>query len=81
MTNDHILMGNTDNGGHALICTHCGDIYVPSLPISIDMFLKIGRQFGKEHRHCAKPEASAHDADELMRKANLRHLRNMESKL
>ena len=74
MSNGHILFANTDNGGYALICTHCGAIYVPSLPISIDMFLGVSRQFGIEHKNCAKPEAGAHDADDLLRKANLRHL-------
>lgn len=77
---NHILTGNTFTGGYALLCTHCGEVYVPSLPISIEMFLKVSRQFGKEHRHCVKPEAGALDPQSLLRKASIRHLRNMEER-
>ena len=78
MSDEHIFMGNTDVGGYALICTHCGAIYVPSLPISIDMFLGVSRQFGKEHKRCVKPKTGVLNPDELLQKAGLRHLRNME---
>lgn len=79
MKADHIRMGNTDTGAHALICTHCGEIYVPSLPCSIDMFLKVSKQFGSEHRRCVKPESGALDAVDLMFKAGLRRLPNLEA--
>lgn len=74
MKSDHIRIGNTDTGAHAFICTHCGDIYVPSLPCSVDMFLTMSRQFGKEHRKCAKPASGALDAVGLLYKAGLRRL-------
>lgn len=78
--NDHIRIANTDNGGYALLCLHCGEIYVPSLPISIDMFLAVSKQFGKEHKDCACPPTGQLDAERLLQKADLRHLVNIERK-
>ena len=78
--NDHIRIANTDTGGYALLCLHCGKIYVPSLPISLDMFLAVSKQFNKEHKDCACPPTGQLDAEHLLQKADLRHLNNIERK-
>lgn len=79
-TPDHVYMGNTDTGGYALICCHCGAIYVPALPISIDMFIKVSRQFGVEHASCLVLGSGRFDPDALLVRAGLRHLRNLENR-
>lgn len=74
---DHLRMANTETGGYALICLHCGDIYVPSLPISIDMFLDISKRFGKQHKNCRCPGNGPLDENALLAKAGIRHLSNI----
>lgn len=69
---DHLYMGSTDAGGYALICAHCGAVYVPALPISTGMFVAIGRQFDKDHINCHAPASGALNPDEILRRAGLR---------
>lgn len=75
---DHLFMANTDAGGYALVCAHCGDVYVPALPISIDGFLAISKSFGKEHKACRAPVGGAFPVDLLLMRANVRAWRARE---
>lgn len=72
---DHLRVGNTDNGGYVIMCLHCGDIYVPALPCTIDMMLSISRQFGRDHNDCPKPE-QLFDEAALRQKGAVKHLMN-----
>ena len=68
---DHVRIANTAAGGHALICTHCGTVYVPALPISVDGMLALMKSFGKEHGGCRPANAGAFPVDLLLEKANI----------
>ncbi len=76
---EYIRMANTENGGYAFLCLHCGDVYVPALPISIDMMLAAAKSFGKSHRHCRKPEV-LFDENVLLGRGDIRHLLNVGAK-
>ena len=75
MNEMHLRMANTHNGGYALLCLHCGDMYVPALPISIDMMLAASESFANSHRRCPKP-AVLFEEDALLGRADIPHLRN-----
>lgn len=65
-------MANTDAGSYALICSHCGEIYVPALPVSIDGFLAFSKSFEKEHARCVAPAAGPFPVDLLLMRAGVR---------
>lgn len=78
MNRDYIRMANTPNGGYAFLCLHCGDMYVPALPISIEMMIAAAKSFEKSHRHCKKPNVLFTE-EALLTNADTRHLRNVEA--
>lgn len=41
-----------DTRTQALVCTHCGQTYQPTLPAPIDMFVAMSEAFVKQHRRC-----------------------------
>ena len=57
------------------MCLHCGDVYVPALPISMDMFLSACKLFSRSHRGCKAP-AVLFDADVLLGRSDVKHLIN-----
>lgn len=77
-TVDHIRMANTATGAYALICTHCGEVYVPALPISIDGMLALMKSFGKEHGGCKAANVGAFPVDMLLARANIRSIAQWE---
>lgn len=79
VTRDYIRMANTHNGGYAFLCLHCGDMYVPALPISIEMMLAAAKSFEKSNSRCKKPEVLFNE-DDLLGRADIRHLINIEAK-
>lgn len=52
---DHVKVENTPEGKYRMFCAHCGRDYIPGLPMSLDMFPAIAKQFIKEHRDCPEP--------------------------
>lgn len=68
----HVRMGNTDDGRYALLCCHCGEVYTPQLPISLDMMSSILKEFGKQHRTCKAPIGGPLNDLLLLKKAGLR---------
>ena len=72
MSGSHVRLGNTDDGRYALLCCHCGEVYVPSLPISIDMMSAVVKQFGKDHNRCKAPADGPISDVVLLKKAGLR---------
>ena len=72
----HLRMANTHNGGYAFLCLDCGDMYVPALPISIDMMLAAAKSFGKSHRRCKKPD-TLFDENALLGRGDIKHLLNL----
>lgn len=75
---DHVRIANTVTGAYALICTHCGTVYVPALPISVDGMLALMKSFGEEHGRCKPANAGAFDADLLLAKANITSMAQWE---
>ncbi len=73
---EYIRMANTQNGGYAFLCLHCGDVYVPALPISIDMMLAAAKSFGKSHRYCKRPD-TLFDENALLGRGDIKHLLNL----
>jgi len=68
----HVAFGNTDDGRYALLCCHCGEVYTPQLPISIDMMQAAIKQYGKDHRACKAPADGPLSDVLLLQKAGLR---------
>jgi len=46
----------------AMVCLHCGREYVPALPIELNMYAAMAREFIRQHGDCPKP-AEARNAD------------------
>lgn len=67
---DHLYFGIHDSG-YALICAHCGAVYVPAMPMSTGMFAAISRQFDKDHINCVAPASGALNPGEVLRRAGL----------
>lgn len=40
----------------AFVCTNCGDLYKPQLPMDIERFVEILQWFADRHNHCKKPK-------------------------
>jgi hypothetical protein len=52
----HIFVANTTSGAYRLICANCGAHYDPALPIGMDMFSAVCKQFEKDHMECSPQE-------------------------
>lgn len=52
---EHTFIENLPSGQYRMYCTNCGREYVPGLPVSMDMFLTIIKQFNREHKSCPTP--------------------------
>lgn len=46
---DHVIFKFDSN---QLLCTHCGETYPVTMPVSVNMFAAMGKAFGKSHRGC-----------------------------
>lgn len=63
---DHVKMGNTESGGYVLFCLHCGERYVPVLPISVEKFSEKCDEFFAAHKDC-RPGEQVFTVEQMMR--------------
>lgn len=56
MEEDHIQMANTPNGAYVAFCLHCGERWIPTLPIPMNEFSDKLNRFVAEHKSCPKGE-------------------------
>jgi hypothetical protein len=47
----HVVINGHDEHGR-FECLHCGTIYLPALPCSIQMYIDMLNSFGKAHDQC-----------------------------
>lgn len=71
---EHLRIGNTADGHYAVLCQHCGAVFVPSLPVSLGMLEAILNQFAREHRSCKAPATGPIDEAMLLARANVKGL-------
>lgn len=80
MSADHMRMGNTASGYYVAMCLHCGEFYVPALPVALNVFSATVKAFAANHRRCRKPA----DLDlalrerEIMAAADVRGMTQLE---
>ena len=53
---DHIQMANTPNGAYVAFCLHCGERWIPTLPIPMNEFSDKVNRFVLEHKDCKQGE-------------------------
>lgn len=53
---DHIQMANTPGGAYVMFCLHCGERWIPTLPIPVSEFSNKCKLFIIAHKGCQKGE-------------------------
>jgi hypothetical protein len=80
MKSDHLRMGNTASGYYVAFCLHCGEYYVPALPVPLYLFSAMLKAFNRSHRDCKCPAGVdlALREREIMAAANVRGMAQLE---
>jgi hypothetical protein len=55
--NQHVVIAtNRRNGGHIVMCLHCGQFSRIPLPLPADQYIASGKAFAANHRNCPPPD-------------------------
>lgn len=55
--NQHVIITtNRRNGGHIVMCLHCGQFSRIPLPLPADQYIASGKAFAANHRNCPPPD-------------------------
>ena len=52
MDSSHVVVRNRADGRYELECKHCTEALIPGLPIAIDEFVKVMKDFERKHKDC-----------------------------
>lgn len=58
MTDSHVTIQNTPDGGYLLRCQHCGAELRPKLPIPLNEFSRLCKTFDRTHQNCQQTAVS-----------------------
>lgn len=53
---DHVRMANTPGGAYVMFCLHCGERWIPVLPIPVNDLSNKCQKFIGDHQGCQKGE-------------------------